>query len=117
MGQAKRDMDAVVEDRENTYWFTPASADEELDLQSYMHYTNIIVNTSSYAGAITLPSVAEAKGITYTIHVHTGTNTLTIQDRDQSTGWTDLTIEDPGDTVSVRSTGSTWVVVTNEEAD
>ena len=118
MGMVKKDIDAVVHDTEQVYYFTPTEADEELDLNTYRYYTSIHVDVSSYACKITLPNVAEAKGMTYSIRIHVGgTNDLTIQDRDDSEGWTDVTIEDANDTLTVRSNGVQWIIVESTEAD
>lgn len=108
----------MVDDRKRVYHFTPASADEELDLQDTPWYTTIYCDTTSYAGKVTLPPVAEFDGVRYDVYIKTGgTNAITVQDRDDSAGWTDLTIEDANDHVAVESNRITWDVLVNVEAD
>lgn len=108
----------LVPDEKQTFYFTPASSAEVLDLNSYPYYTTIHCDTTSYTGVVTLPNVREAKGVMYTVRIHAGgTNAITIQDRDDSEGWTDITIEDVDDNYSFQSDGVRWTPVESYEAD
>jgi hypothetical protein len=112
----KNDIDAIVLERDKTvYWTTVAVTDVARDLELWEE--NIYVDTTAAAGTLTLPSVAEAAGLTFNIYSLGSTNDLTIQDRDDSLGWTDVTIEDAGDCLSIRSNGRQWVLVESHEAD
>lgn len=66
------------------------------------------------AFTITLPSVAEAKGRIYSLLCRDGdaTNTITIQDQDESEYWAgDITFNGPGDRVLLYSDGLCWHVI------
>lgn len=113
----KKAQEETMCDTEQTYYFASTETGEELDLNLYPHYTTIIVDTSSYTATVTLPNVAEAKGMTYSISIGAGTNELTIQDRDDSEGWTDIGIEDTNDRLVVQSDGIYWHTVESVEGD
>ena len=59
---------------------------------------------------ITLPRVAEAKGRFYSILARDadGTNTIKIQDQDDSEQWSDITMNGPGDSELLYSDGMHW---------
>jgi hypothetical protein len=102
----------VVEDKEKTYFFTPASSGEVLYLRDYPQYTTVICDTTSYAGTVQLPSVAEARGMEFTIVLRTdGGNDITIADEDDSEDWSDLTAADANDTGTFKSDGTRWILV------
>jgi len=118
MGMFKKAIDSTVPDTKRIFYFTPASSAEKLDLNDYPYYTEIHCDTTSYTGVVTLPNVREAMGMEYTVRIHAGgTNAITVQDRDDSEGWTDITIEDADDRVTVRSNGVSWSLVESYEAD
>ena len=68
------------------------------------------VEVDSTAGAmtITLPPVAEAKGLEFAIILVTDGGDLTIQDQDDSYNWSDLTCDDALDGFLLKSDGKTW---------
>lgn len=86
-------------------------------LVSYQMTTrDYVVRPDASAGAITitLPPVAEAKGRFYSIipRVATGTNTVTIADKDDSECWTgDLVLNGKCDRVLLYSDGLAWIPI------
>ena len=70
--------------------------------------TQVRANTTAGAMAITLPSVAEAKGLTFSIILETDNGDLTIQDADDSYNWSDLTCDDALDGYLLYSDGHVW---------
>jgi hypothetical protein len=112
----KNDIDAIVLERDKTvHWTVVAVTDITRDLELWEE--NIYVNNTAATCTLTLPSVAEAAGLQFNIYITGATNALTIQDRDDSLDWTDLTLEDAGDFVSLKSNGRTWITVELDEAD
>jgi len=69
----------------------------------------VLCDTTAGAITITLPGVAEAAGLIFSIALETdgGTN-VTIQDRDESYGWSDLTLADAADKYLLYSDGHSW---------
>ena len=66
--------------------------------------------TGNYA--ITLPPVLEAAVRIVTIRVSiTGTHTLTIQDQNDSVGWTDISLSTDGNYRVLYSDGEKWYVI------
>lgn len=71
-------------------------------------------DTTSNAITLTLPDVAEAEGKIFTIKLITdGGNNVTLQDRDESYQWSDLTFNDAGEAVCLYSDGHMWHVLAN----
>lgn len=69
----------------------------------------VICDTTSAAITITLPNVSEAMGMLYSITLKTdGGNNVTIQDSDESYGWSDITLADALDRVLLFSDGLCW---------
>jgi hypothetical protein len=72
----------------------------------------VIADSTSAAFAITLPPVAEAQGLIFTIDATVGaTNTVTVQDQDDSVDWTDISLDANLDACCVRSDGRRWMVL------
>jgi len=115
MHLAKADIEAGVAERDKTVFFTSTETGEIKTLALYEQ--TLIVNCASYTCTIQLPYVAEAVGLTFSIAIVSGTEVCTIVDQDDSLGWTDVTIEDTGDTLTVRSNGTQWILVESYEAD
>lgn len=116
MPLAKQNVDSrAVVDEDRVYYFTPASAAEELDLKDSMYRTTIICDTTSYAGTVMLPNVTEAQGIRYTIRLRTdGGNDITVDENDDSEDWGGpYTLADANDELVVESDGSKWIVVSS----
>jgi len=108
---ARENVRNVVEDVEKTYFFTPASSGEVLYLRDSLFYDTIICDTTSFAGTVQMPSVAEARGMSFTITLRTdGGNDITIVDEDDSEDWADDTFADANDTVTFRSDGTRWII-------
>ena len=70
------------------------------------------VSASPTTGAITitLANVSEMRGKFVAIYARDadGTNTVTIQDNDESEGWTNITLSGPGDGNILYSDGMKW---------
>lgn len=83
-----------------------------------MAVTDQVVHvTNATTFAITLPSVIEAAGKIYTILQVSGTNVTTIQDKDDSADWTDITDMDAvNDSVVLYSDGYKWHVLLDDVA-
>lgn len=66
--------------------------------------------TATGAYTITLPSVVEAKGRIYTLHMisRTGSENITIQDKADDAGLTDITFNLADDNVVLYSDGHLW---------
>ncbi len=106
----KRDIEAVVtEPAKTVFWTTVAGTDTARDLKLWEE--NIYVSTAAAAGTLTLPSVAEAAGLTFNIYSLGATNNLTIKDRGDSLGWTNITLVNAGDCASLRSNGRQWILI------
>ncbi len=71
------------------------------------------VRVDSTAGAmtITLPKVAEAKGLMFSIFLETDNGDLTIADGDDSYSWSDITHADAEDGSLLYSDGFIWWVI------
>ena len=69
-----------------------------------------IVHCDSTAGifSLTLPSVANAAGHTYSIILTVDGGNVTVQDRSDSYGWSDITLADAADRVVLMSDGECW---------
>jgi len=73
-----------------------------------------VSGSSTTSTTITLPSVAEAAGLTFTITANIAdTAVYLLQDRDDSLNWTNLTLDADEDRVTLYSNGREWVVVEN----
>ena len=59
--------------------------------------------------AITLPNVSEAAGMIFSLYlVSTGGGQVTVQDNDESDGWSDMVMTVADDHVLLYSDGFTW---------
>lgn len=87
--------------------FDSVSADAVMDVNdNVLHVTGF-----SGAVAITLPPVANAAGQVYAIKVlgDASVNNVTVQDQDESRGWTDQACSNAsGGTIVVYSDGEEW---------
>lgn len=83
------------------------------EMNTYDYVVRPSANPSTGAITITLPRVAEAKGRFYSILARDadGTNTITVQDQDDSELWSDITLNGPGDQVLLYSDGIHWWTV------
>lgn len=73
-----------------------------------LYEQQVRVDTTDGAFAITLPPVAEAKGLEFSIILETDGGNLTIQDQDDSYNWSDLTCDDALDGFLLKSDGYVW---------
>ena len=87
-------------------------------LEVYEQFVRIDTNTNSQAFTLTLPPVSLAKGKFYAIAADVASgNAITIQDRDDSEDWSDIsTMDATDDAVLLYSDGKRWYVVDNEIA-
>jgi len=67
------------------------------------------VNTANDSWALTLPPVAEAAGRILSIYATVANSkTLTVQDQDDSVGWTDISLNADDEHVLLYSDGLRW---------
>jgi len=72
------------------------------------------VNTANDSWSLTLPPVAEAAGRLLSIYATVANSkVLTVQDQDDSVGWSDLTLDTDDDHVLLYSDGLRWCVILN----
>jgi len=76
-------------------------------------YILATVNTASDNYTVTLPSVVEAEHRDYTIEIELAANlkAVTVQDKNDSIGWTDLVMDTTRDKLTLKSNGRYWAVV------
>ena len=90
--------------------FDSVSADAVMGVNdNVLHVTGFTA-----AAAITLPQVAQAAGQMYVVKVldDASVNNVTLQDQDESRGWSDLTCSDAsGGKVVLLSDGEEWHVL------
>jgi len=80
-----------------------------------VYQTEVYVdNDASYTETLTLPPVAEAKGVTYTIRVVDDGGHCTIQDQDDSLEWSDKATDADGEYIVLYSDGRQWHVVVTD---
>ena len=68
-------------------------------------------DSTDAAFAVTLPPVAEAMGLMFAINFIVDGGDITIQDQNESYGWTDLVMTAVADHVCVYSDGLCWHVL------
>lgn len=99
---------------DKNYVFTPASAAEELDLADTLYRQEVICMATDYTGTVTLPWVAQARGLQYNIRVRDASNAITLQDHDDSEDWEgDFTLDATDDYIILQSDGRKWNIVYN----
>jgi hypothetical protein len=77
------------------------------------------VDNATYAGTLVLPSVSEAKGLTFQISVTSAAQDCVITDApalslSDGIDWADITATDAEDQLTLLSTGRTWTIVEDE---
>jgi len=81
-----------------------------------LYEQHIVATVSADTGdySLTLPAVAEAAGITFTVTVIRSAQALTLQDQDDSEDFGgDYTLDADEDSITLRSDGRRWVEVEN----
>lgn len=105
-GQSREHNESVV----NKHAYV---SDENLSMDVYDNYVGITL-TSTNSSTITLPSVVEAAGGTYSIElVSVGTGLVTISDKSNDAGFSDVNMSNAGDKLILFSDGHTWTEVVN----
>ena len=96
----------TVKEKYNLFTATPAAA---LTIRDQVNH----VSTSSATDVVlTLPPVIEAKGMFFSFFmVLSNTGDCTIQDQDDSAGWSDMKMTATNDMVLLYSDGHTWFKV------
>jgi len=79
--------------------------------------STVVVDSSDAAVTITLPPVAEAKGLIFVIEAPYGaSNAVTVQDQDDSVNWTNVTdLDANNDALCVMSNGRRWIEIQQKE--
>jgi hypothetical protein len=71
-------------------------------------HEQMVIVESGTAYTVTLPSVAEAVGKEYVIWCRAWAANITIADKADSLGWTNMVIDTVNDTVLLKSDGLQW---------
>jgi len=83
--------------------------------QMKVHDYSVVTDSSALAFTITLPSVAEARGLSYMITFGgSGTNVLTVEDKNGDAGYSDQTLNAVGENLFVYSNGERWIEIIKE---
>jgi len=97
------------------YFYSDSSTDtgQAINLEPYQTDVQITLSdgTNTATAVVTLPSVAEAKGKRYSIRVLDFAGGVTIQDRNDSIEWSDLTVDADGEYALLESNGIQWFVL------
>jgi len=80
-----------------------------------IYETQVRANTTAGAMTITLPAVAEAKGLFFSIIFETDGGDLTIADQDDSYDFTDEVFDNALDRIMYYSDGFVWWVMSLDE--
>lgn len=108
----------LVPRSEQTYFYSDSSTDTGQAIALKVHQTVVYITlsdaTDTATFTLTLPSVAEAKGMTYTIRVLDSAGGGTIQDRDDSLEWSDKTNDADGEYIVLYSDGRQWHVLVTD---
>ena len=84
-------------------------------LKPYQTEVYVDNNNASYDVTIQLPSVADARGLTYTIRAVDYGHGVVIQNEDDSIGdWSDLTVDADGEYASLYCDGAQWHVLVTD---
>jgi len=108
----------LLTENDKRFYYTPTSTDavQLTILQQTVEIDN------DYAFVLNLPSVAEAKNITFVISVKQTGNAVTLTDFktsgfSDSVDWGgDYTLDTADDSITLRSDGRSWSVVSNDIA-
>lgn len=95
--------------------------DSDVDTTYTMKLTDMLVvvdeatPTTGAAVTITLPNVNEAAGLNFSVRApRGGTNTVTVQDADESVDWSNASLNADEDSLVVWSDGSKWNVISDD---
>ena len=108
-----REMIESVASPNRKLFISNSSANGSDTLEVYQNDVQI-ANTGSYTETITLPSVAEAKGLTFAFYAADVGGGVTVQDNNDSMGWSDQTISKDDGSLVLQSNGKSWLIL---EAD
>jgi hypothetical protein len=73
-----------------------------------LHEQNVRVDSTAGAFALTLPPVGDAIGLMFTVAMIVDNGNVTVQDQDESYGWSDMVLTAVADHVCVYSDGLVW---------
>jgi len=73
-----------------------------------LYERTVLADSTAGAFAITLPAVAEARGLIYAITQIVDNGNVTVQDQDDSYGWADMVLTAVADHVLLYSDGRVW---------
>ena len=107
----------VVPEGGNLY-IVASSTNTSDSLEVYEQFVRIDTDTNSQAFTLTLPPVSLAKGKIYSIAADVASGSaITIQDRDDSEDWSDIsTMDATDDAVLLYSDGKRWFTLSSEIA-
>jgi hypothetical protein len=114
VGNLKRKLEAIQAGPGNEVVFVTGAK----TLKPYETNINATANTTYTSYAITLPAVAEAAGLLFTIMATIAdAQAITLQDQDDSDDYQgDWTLDADNDSIALYSDGRKWIVVNNEIA-
>lgn len=111
-------MEQGVSIEDKYYHYSDSSTDTGQAISVAVYQTEVRVTlsdgTDTATATLTLPSVAEARGRTYNIRVLDVAGGVTIQDRDDSVEWSDLSSDANGEYVTLYSDGQQWVTLNTD---
>lgn len=72
----------------------------------------VVVRSDDSTATITLPFVSDARGRTFSITAPDGgTNTVTVQDNDESVDWSNRSLDAANDQLILMSDGRRWIII------
>lgn len=97
------------------YFYTPTTT---ATVQLTVLQQKVIIDPA-FAFTLTLPPVAEAKGLTFRITVISNTAAVTVSNYGYSTtgdsyGWSDITLNASGENVTLYSDGHVWTTLESD---
>lgn len=108
----KRAIETVA-DRDTRVYFTPTAESNTKTLALYEEI--VYCDSSGNAGTVYLPFVSEAEGMRFTVILKTAGNNLTVADQDDSEDWSDVTLDEANDKLTVVARNGRWVTVELDE--
>jgi len=110
MERKQRIDNEILTAADKTYFYTAATTDA-VQLTTRQQIVRI---ANAHAFTLSLPSVAEAKGLTFVISVNSATAAVTLADLGDSVNWEgDYTLDAAEDRIALKSDGREWIEIEN----
>ena len=113
--KSRMESEQLTEDSRITFYTPTATTAVQMTVRDQVYRC-----TNNFAFTLSLPSVAEAAGLTFTISTVNATAAVTLTDFggtgfNDSINWEgDFTLDDTEDTITVKSDGRTWHILEEE---